>query len=101
MATRRIDTFYGIDLVSPKRYPHNFILVSGINIDRIALDPEIPPMQFYFVTGIESVDQPAKEVIPFQTAADFHLNRIAMKIFGISDTIKARYRRHDNNIFTT
>ena len=96
----RIDSLDTFDLFPPEDDADDFLVVCQINIYRIAFYPEISPVQFYFVPAVKSIYQPSQKCVSPDIAAYRHFDHIAVEIFGVADTVEARHRRYDNNIFT-
>ena len=96
-----INAFYGLNFfnfVTPKNNSQYKVGISQKNIYRIAFYPEISTVQFYFIAGVEAVNELTQENISHQflTAANF--NHIFGEVIGITDAIQARNRRNHQHI---
>ena len=55
----RVNGAYRLDLFAPELDAHDGIVVGQVDVDRVALHPEIAPVELHLVARVERVDQNA------------------------------------------
>ena len=93
-----VDGAYRLNLLAPELDAHDGVVVGQVDVDRVALHPEVAPVELHLVARVERIDQMPQQPVAPDVVAHLHLDHVAVEVLGVADAVEARHRRDHNHI---
>jgi hypothetical protein len=94
----RIDRRDALDLVAEQLDADGPLLVGGVDLDRVAPDPELVAGEPVVVALVLQLDEPAQHRIAIDRGSDIELARHLRVGLARADAVDARHRGHDDHV---
>ncbi len=89
---------YGFDFIAPEYNPQHDFLVGEADVYRVAFNSESASFGLHFIAGVKRVDELTQESVAGYLLPHVYSDDVCVELVGIADTVKARHRRHHNDV---
>ncbi len=97
---QRVDPGEPVDRVAEHLDPQHRLVVGGVDLDRVAADPELAAAERGVVAVVLHVDQPPQDVAHVVVDVDAQVEQLALVLVGVAHAVDAADRRDHDGVAT-